>query len=101
MPAAGRGEITVIYDAEDEPDPDQLKKVVVAYSKGDPSMVCVQCKLNYHNRTQNLLTRWFTTEYFPVVRHLPAGRDTKIPLRHSSHFMTAELVSLGAWDPTT
>ena len=28
-----RGDITVIFDAEDRPDPDQLKKVVVAFSK--------------------------------------------------------------------
>lgn len=98
-----RGEITVIYDAEDEPDPDQLKKVVVAFAKGDPSMVCVQCKLNYYNRTQNLLTRWFTTEYsqwFDIFLPGLDSQDVPIPLGGTSnHFMTAELVSLGAWDP--
>ena len=58
-----RGEYVVIFDAEDRPEPDQLKKIVVAFRKGDPNVVCIQAKLNYFNRDQNLLTRWFTTEY--------------------------------------
>ncbi len=98
-----RGDITVIYDAEDEPDPDQLKRVVVAFGKGDPAMVCVQCKLNYYNRTQNLLTRWFTTEYsqwFDIFLPGLDNHDVPIPLGGTSnHFITSELVRLGAWDP--
>ena len=101
--AHARGELTVIYDAEDRPDPDQLKKVVVAFHKADPSTVCVQCKLNYYNREQNLLTRWFTTEYsmwFDIMLPGLDAQDAPIPLGGTSnHFLTSELVSLGAWDP--
>jgi cellulose synthase/poly-beta-1,6-N-acetylglucosamine synthase-like glycosyltransferase len=98
-----RGDITVIYDAEDEPDPDQLKKVVLTFRESDPATVCVQCKLNYYNRTQNLLTRWFTTEYsmwFDVFLPGLDAHDSPIPLGGTSnHFATKELLELGAWDP--
>src|SRR5271165_2487754 len=58
-----RGKYVVIYDAEDRPDRDQLKKVILAFRKGGPSITCVQGKLNYFNRDQNLLTRCFSIEY--------------------------------------
>ena len=70
-----RGEYVVIFDAEDRPDPDQLKKVVVAFSKADPSVTCIQAKLNYFNPDQNLLTRWFTTEYSMWFDLLLPGLD--------------------------
>ncbi|HEX2017070.1 MAG TPA: glycosyltransferase [Solirubrobacteraceae bacterium] len=98
-----RGDIVVIYDAEDLPDSDQLKKVVVAFSKSDPATVCIQCKLNYYNRDQNLLTRWFTTEYsmwFDVFMPGLDSHDSPIPLGGTSnHFITQNLLELGAWDP--
>jgi cellulose synthase/poly-beta-1,6-N-acetylglucosamine synthase-like glycosyltransferase len=97
------GEFVVIYDAEDRPDPDQLKKVVVAFAKADPLIRCIQCKLNYFNRDQNLLTRWFTTEYSMWFDLLMPGLDATnapIPLGGTSnHFRTATLVEMGAWDP--
>jgi cellulose synthase/poly-beta-1,6-N-acetylglucosamine synthase-like glycosyltransferase len=43
----------VIYDAEDLPDPDQLKRVIVAFQKTPADVVCIQAKLNYYNRKQN------------------------------------------------
>lgn len=98
-----RGKYTVIYDAEDLPEPDQLKKIYVAYSKAIPQIVCIQSKLNYYNRTQNLLTRWFTTEYSMWFDLFMPGLDASnapIPLGGTSnHFITAKLRELGAWDP--
>jgi cellulose synthase/poly-beta-1,6-N-acetylglucosamine synthase-like glycosyltransferase len=98
-----RGDITVIFDAEDRPDPDQLKKVIVAFSKSAPEVTCVQAKLNYYNPDQNLLTRWFTTEYSMWFELLLPGLDADgapIPLGGTSnHFLTARLRELGAWDP--
>jgi cellulose synthase/poly-beta-1,6-N-acetylglucosamine synthase-like glycosyltransferase len=98
-----RGEVTVIFDAEDRPDPDQLKKVIVAFSKSEPNVTCVQAKLNYYNPEQNLLTRWFTTEYSMWFELLLPGLDADgapIPLGGTSnHFITERLRDLGAWDP--
>ena len=93
----------MIYDAEDRPDPDQLKKVVVAFSKTRGSLVCIQGKLNYFNRDQNLLTRWFAAEYamwFDLV--LPGLHFNRHPIPlggTSNHFITGVLRELGAWDP--
>jgi glycosyltransferase XagB len=97
------GEYCVIYDAEDRPDPDQLKKVVVAFQKSDPSVTCIQAKLNYFNADQNLLTRWFTTEYSMWFDLMLPGLDAQgvaIPLGGTSnHFVTDRLIDLVAWDP--
>jgi cellulose synthase/poly-beta-1,6-N-acetylglucosamine synthase-like glycosyltransferase len=98
-----RGEYLVIFDAEDRPEPDQLKKVVIAYGNAGPEVVCIQAKLNYFNAEQNLLTRWFCTEYSMWFDLLLPGLDhanAPIPLGGTScHFKTAALHVLGAWDP--
>ena len=99
-----KGEYLVIYDAEDIPDADQLKKSIIAFRKlNDESIVCLQAKLNYYNPRQNLLTRWFTSEYsmwFDL--YLPGldGLNAPIPLGGTSnHFKTSALKTIGGWDP--
>ncbi|MEV4422662.1 glycosyltransferase family 2 protein [Patulibacter sp. NPDC049589] len=97
------GEITVIYDAEDRPDRDQLKRAIAAFRKSPDTVACIQAKLNYFNSEQNLLTRWFTTEYSMWFDLMLPGLDKRgapIPLGGTSnHFKTEELLKLGAWDP--
>jgi cellulose synthase/poly-beta-1,6-N-acetylglucosamine synthase-like glycosyltransferase/glycosyltransferase involved in cell wall biosynthesis len=101
--AHSTGEYVVIYDAEDIPDPDQLKKAVMGFRKLGVGYSCLQAKLNYHNPNQNWLTRLFTTEYslwFDVM--LPALQtvNTFIPLGGTSnHFRTADLNKFEGWDP--
>ncbi len=98
-----RGAYTVIYDAEDIPEPDQLKKAILAFRKGGPNLACVQAKLNFFNRDHNLLTRWFTNEYsmwFDLFLPGLAAGGAPIPLGGTSnHFKTELLRGLGAWDP--
>jgi glycosyltransferase XagB len=98
-----RGDYVVIFDAEDRPEPDQLKKAVVAFRKAPRDVACVQAKLNYWNRDQNLLTRWFTTEYSQWFDLFLPGLDASgapIPLGGTSnHFVLETLLELGAWDP--
>ncbi|UUY06041.1 glycosyltransferase [Svornostia abyssi] len=98
-----RGDYVVIYDGEDRPDPDQLKKAVVAFAKSGDDVTCIQAKLNFFNRDQNLLTRWFAIEYAMHFDLVLPGLDTDgvpIPLGGTSnHFVTARLRELGAWDP--
>ena len=97
------GELLVIYDAEDRPDPDELKKVVVAFRRGDPRLVCVQAALNYWNVTDNALTRMFTLEYsFWFDYMLPGLESLNLPIPlggTSNHFKTEALRELGGWDP--
>lgn len=98
-----RGEYVVIYDAEDIPDPNQLRMAVAAFRKVDERVVCVQAKLNYYNANQNLLTRWFTIEYSMWFDLFLPGLDATsapIPLGGTSnHFPTQRLRDVGAWDP--
>ena len=80
------GDFLVIYDAEDTPDPDQLKKAVVAFQRGGDKTVCIQASLNYFNADENVLTRMFTLEYSYWFDYMLAGLDAAdlpIPLgRH-------------------
>ena len=100
--ARARGRYTVIFDAEDCPEPDQLRKVVAAFETVPEDVVCLQAKLNYFNRTQNVLTRWFTAEYSVWFDRLLPGLqslDGAIPLGGTSnHFLTHKLRELGGWD---
>ncbi|RMH04835.1 MAG: glycosyltransferase, partial [Aquificota bacterium] len=55
-----RGKYLTIYDAEDVPEPDQLKKAVLAFKKGGDEYICFQAALNYFNKDENFLTKMFT-----------------------------------------
>ncbi len=98
-----RGKYLVIYDAEDIPEPDQLKKAVAAFKKGGDSYVCFQAALNYFNRDENFLTRMFTLEYSYWFDYILPGLDRlKLPIPlggTSNHFDTSKLLRLGGWDP--
>ncbi len=98
-----KGDYLVIYDAEDIPDPMQLKKAYLGFKKAGSSVKCLQAKLNYHNPHQNLLTRFFTAEYslwFDVTLTGYQSINTTIPLGGTSnHFRTKDLLSLQGWDP--
>lgn len=98
-----KGEYVVIYDAEDMPDPQQLKKSYLAFSQLPATVVCLQAKLNYYNPHQNWLTRFFTAEYslwFDVILNGLQSISTAIPLGGTSnHFRTKDLIRLKAWDP--
>ncbi len=97
------GDYVVIYDAEDRPDPDQLKKALVAFDAAPDNVVCLQSKLNYFNSEQNLLTSWFANEYsmhFELVLPAMGAAEAPVPLGGTSnHFKTAALREIGAWDP--
>lgn len=98
-----RGEYVVIYDAEDIPEPGQLRAALAAFRGLPPHVVCVQAKLNYFNPEQNLLTRFFTAEYsmwFDLFLPGLYALNAPIPLGGTSnHFKTEALRRLGGWDP--
>ena len=99
-----RGEFSVIYDAEDAPEPDQLKKAYIVFRRDqEKKVLCVQGKLNYFNARHNLLTRLFTVEYSTYFDLTLSGYqlfNLPLPLGGTSnHFRTAELREVGGWDP--
>lgn len=98
-----RGEFLVVYDAEDIPAPDQLRRAVAAFRLGDPKLACVQAQLNYYNWFENWLTRQFAIEYasfFDLLLPTLAKLGLPVPLGGTStHFRTDVLRRAGAWDP--
>lgn len=99
-----RGEYAVIFDAEDVPDTDQLKKAYLTFQKQkDERIICAQAKLNFYNVRQNLITRLFSAEYalwFGLVLTGLQSIKSPIPLGGTSnHFRTSDLRKLNGWDP--
>ncbi|GAA3726702.1 glycosyltransferase family 2 protein [Salinactinospora qingdaonensis] len=98
-----RGEFCVIYDAEDRPDPDQLRAAVATLRALPSWVVCVQAELRYWNPWTNWLTRCFAAEYALNFGLFLPGLDRyrlPIPLGGTSnHFRTEALRELGGWDP--
>ena len=57
-----RGEYVVVYDAEDIPEPDQLRLALQAFDS-EPGVDCLQARLNVYNGSTNWLARQFALEY--------------------------------------
>jgi cellulose synthase/poly-beta-1,6-N-acetylglucosamine synthase-like glycosyltransferase len=97
------GDIVTIYDAEDLPEPLQLRRVVTAFRRLPADIACVQAKLAYHNGHQNILTAWFTAEYemwFGYLLPGMMGATSPIPLGGTSNHLRREVLEgIGAWDP--
>ena len=97
------GDVVTIFDAEDLPEPLQLRRVVAAFRDLPDTVACVQAKLVYHNGHQNLLTAWFTAEYalwFGYLLPGMMGSTSAIPLGGTSNHLRRELLErIGAWDP--
>lgn len=98
-----QGEYLTIYDAEDAPDPEQLKRAVLWFEKAERDVVCVQAALNFYNARANLLTRMFALEYSAWFDNLVPGLrrlGLAFPLGGTSnHFRTEALQRVGGWDP--
>ena len=98
-----RGDYVVIFDAEDQPEPQQLKKAVAMFARAGPEIACLQAPLTYFNASENWLTRQFTIEFnmwfdllLPTIERL----GMPIPLGGTStHFRIEPLREVGAWDP--
>ena len=98
-----RGQYLVIYDAEDIPEPDQLKKAIVTFRFMSKDYICFQAALNFFNRDENFLTKMFTLEYSYWFDYMLSGLHRLkmiIPLGGTSnHFETQKLKEIGGWDP--
>ena len=97
-----RGAYAVIYDAEDRPEPDQLKKVVTAFRSAPRDVACFQARLNVYNAHDNWLTRMFALEYAAWFDFLLPGLGRlgiPIPLGGTSnHFRSEILTAISGWD---
>jgi cellulose synthase/poly-beta-1,6-N-acetylglucosamine synthase-like glycosyltransferase len=96
------GEIIGVLDAEDAPEPDQLRSVVTKFSSVSAKTVCLQGRLDYYNPQSNWLARCFTMEYaswFRIMLPALAQIGFAIPLGGTTlYFRRSALVELGGWD---
>lgn len=98
-------EIVSVFDAEDRPDPDQLRRAAAAFAAGPSDLAVVQAALeiDHDERDRSWWVRQFEIEY-AVLFHglLPwlSRRRLFFPLGGTSnHFRRAALDAVGAWDP--
>jgi len=98
-----RGKFVTIYDAEDKPEPDQLKKALITFQNSPEDVICIQARLNYFNADENWMTRMFTLEYSIWFDYFLPGLDIlRIPIPlggTSNHFKMDKLREIGLWDP--
>ena len=97
-----RGSIIGVYDAEDAPEADQIRKVVRRFAEAPEEVVCLQGILDFYNPRTNWLSRCFTVEYaswFRVVLPGIARLGLVVPLGGTTlFFRRAPLEQLGGWD---
>ena len=97
-----RGSIVGVYDAEDAPEPDQIRKVVERFHSRGPEVVCLQGVLDFYNPRTNWLSRCFTIEYATWFRLILPGIQRlglPVPLGGTTLFFRRKAIEeLGGWD---
>jgi glycosyltransferase XagB len=101
--AFARGALVTIYDAEDLPDPRQLRIAAETFEAAPRDLACVQAELAFFNTGDGWLARQFALEYgslFRVILPALAAEGLPLPLGGTSnHFRRDILEATGAWDP--
>src|SRR5579864_892640 len=84
-----RGQHVVIYDAEDAPDPGQLRLAAARFAAA-PDVDCLQARLLVENAKDSWITKVFAIEYaalFGIINPGLAALGAPIPLGGTSnHF---------------
>ncbi len=97
-----RGELVCIFDAEDEPEPDQLRKAAERFAESDQTLACLQASLVPDNVDDGILQGLFALEYatlFDVIKNGLSNLGLPMPLGGTSnHFRRSALESAGGWD---
>lgn len=101
--AEARGSLFTIFDAEDVPDPRQLRLAAARFLRSDEDLVCLQAHLVIDNTEDGWLAGCFALEYaglFDVFN--PGLLRCGLPIMlggTSNHFRTEALRRVGGWDP--
>ena len=96
------GTIIGVYDAEDAPEADQIRRVVDHFRQSDSGLACLQGVLDYYNPATNWIARMFTIEYaawFRLILPGVARLGLMVPLGGTTLFFRRDVLEeLGAWD---
>jgi hypothetical protein len=97
-----RGEYTAVFDAEDLPDPRQLRWAVARFSALGPTVACLQARLSIYNPGRTWVTRLFAVEYaalFDVMNPGLMALGQPILLGGTSNHFRTEVLRVGCgWD---
>jgi cellulose synthase/poly-beta-1,6-N-acetylglucosamine synthase-like glycosyltransferase len=106
--AYASGDLLTIYDAEDDPDPQQLREAAAAFARDHGGrLACLQAPLRIRRRYRGLnpspfVDRQFAAEYaalFEVALPGLARLGLPFPLGGTSnHFRTSAIRAVGGWD---
>lgn len=99
-----RGSLVVIYDAEDAPDPQQLREAAARFSAEEPDLACLQAPLRIEKLGYlAFIPEQFRLEYaalFEVLLPAYARWGLPFPLGGTSnHFRMSALRAVRGWDP--
>lgn len=96
------GSLVTIYDAEDIPDPQQLRDAANAFAIESAKLGCLQARLVVDNGNDGWLARCFALEYAGLFDALNPGllaRGWPILLGGTSnHFRMSAVRAVGGWD---
>lgn len=97
-----RGDRVVVYDGEDRPEPDQLRRAAAAL-EADPGRAVIQCRLACdHAAGASPLVRLWALDYDVLFgARLPTLSRAGLPFLlggTSNHFRRDALLSVGGWD---
>jgi cellulose synthase/poly-beta-1,6-N-acetylglucosamine synthase-like glycosyltransferase len=97
-----RGKLLAIYDAEDRPEPDQLRVAAAAFARAGPRVACLQARLAIDNGHEGWLAYFFAAGYsalFDVINPGLGALGLPMPLGGTSnHFRTDLLRRVVGWD---
>lgn len=97
------GTFITVFDAEDRPEPGQLRGALDVFRTHESDVACAQASLCIDNTADGWLPRLFTAEYagqFDVFLQGFSNFKMPLPLGGSSnHFRTSALRKVGGWDP--
>ncbi|MGL4325096.1 MAG: glycosyltransferase [Beijerinckiaceae bacterium] len=100
--ALARGALCTVYDAEDRPAADQLRKAAALFAVLPRDYACVQAKLAIDHADETWITRLFALEYaalFDVIVPGLAAQELPFGLGGTSnHFRVTHLRAAGGWD---
>ena len=100
--ASARGEFVTIYDAEDQPRPDQLRRAWHIFREAPRELACLQAILVFTNSDKSWLAKQFTIEYMlQFMFFLPFIVKKRLPVflgGSSNHFRADVLRELHGWD---
>lgn len=101
--AEARGTLFTIFDAEDVPDPRQLRLAAARFLRSDDDLVCLQAHLVVDNTEDSWISGCFALEYAGLFDVLNPGLlQAGLPIMlggTSNHFRTQALRRIGGWDP--